>query len=85
MSFDANGDRPGYSGKEKKSNHACTCTSTELPYSLKFSRVRYFAVLPNSDQKQIFTGKIFVVKVPAMHCIHYELEISWEKIFAAIF
>ena len=29
-----------------------------LPYSLKFSRIKYFKVLPNSAQKQIFTDKI---------------------------
>ena len=45
--------------------------------------MKYF-VLPNSDQKQIFRDKVFVVKVPAMHCISYELEISWEKIFMAL-
>ena len=32
-----------------------------LPYSLKFWRIKYFAVLPNSAQKQIFVDKIFVV------------------------
>ena len=41
-----------------------------IPYSIK-----YFAVLPNSAQKQIFTN--FMVKLPATHCICYELEISW--------
>ena len=35
----------------------------DVPYSLKFSRIKYFAVLPNSAQKQIFTDKIFMVKV----------------------
>ena len=34
-------------------------------------------VLPNSAQKWI---NLFVVKLPAMHCSCYELEISWEKI-----
>ena len=29
-----------------------------VPYSLKFSRGKYFAFLPNSAQKQIFTNKI---------------------------
>ena len=33
----------------------------QLPYSLKFSRDKYFTVLPNSAEKQIFTDKIFVV------------------------
>ena len=46
--------------------------------------IKYFAVLPNSPKKQILTDKIFVFKVPAMHCICYKLEISWENIFAAI-
>ena len=55
-----------------------------LPYSLKFSRIKYFAVLPNSDQKQIFTNKIFVFWLPALHCICHKLEISWEKNFAAL-
>ena len=32
-----------------------------LPYSLKFSRIKYFVVLPNSAQKQISADKIFVV------------------------
>ena len=32
-----------------------------IPYSLKFSRIKYFAVLPNSAQNQIFADKIFVV------------------------
>ena len=32
-----------------------------IPYSLNFSRIKYFAVLPNSAQKQIFEDKIFVV------------------------
>ena len=34
----------------------------EIPYSLKFSRIKYFAVWLNSAQKQIFTDKIFVVE-----------------------
>ena len=33
-----------------------------IPYSLIFSRIKYFAVWLNSAQKQIFTDKIFVVK-----------------------
>ena len=33
-----------------------------LPYSLKFSRIKYFAVWLNSAQKQIFADKIFVVE-----------------------
>ena len=41
-------------------------------------------VLPNSTQKQIFTYKIFVVKLPAMHCICYELEMSREKTFVVM-
>ena len=60
------------------------CRSVELPYSLKFSRIKHFEVLPNSAQKQIFMDKIFVVMVPVMHYIYYELEISREKIFTAI-
>ena len=32
-----------------------------LPYSLKFSRVKYFAILSDSTQKQIFVDKIVVV------------------------
>ena len=35
---------------------------TTLPYSLKSSRIKYFAVWLNSAQKQIFTDKIFVVE-----------------------
>ena len=54
----------------------------KIPYSLK---LKYFVVLPNSAQKQIFTNIIFMVKVPAMYCISYELEISQIKIFTAIF
>ena len=56
----------------------------EIPYRLKFSRDKYFAVLPNSAQKQIFMDKIFVVKLPAVHCSCYEVEILREKIFAAM-
>ena len=55
-----------------------------IPCSLKYLRVKYFVVLPNSAQKQIFVDKIFVVQLPATPCIRYELEISWEKHFAAI-
>jgi hypothetical protein len=33
-----------------------------VPYSLKFSKIKYFAVWPNSAQKQIFADKIFVVE-----------------------
>ena len=33
-----------------------------IPYSLKFSRIKYFADWLNSAQKQIFTDKIFVVE-----------------------
>ena len=29
-------------------------------------------------------NELFVVMVPVMHCISYELEISWEKNFVAI-
>ena len=32
-----------------------------IPYSLKFSRIKYFADWLNSAQKQIFMDKIFVV------------------------
>ena len=52
--------------------------------SLKFLRGKYFAVLANSAQKQIFTDKIFVIKLPATHCSCYEAEISRDKIFAAM-
>ena len=38
------------------------CGSYEIPYSLKFSRIKYFAVWLNSAQKQIFADKIFVVE-----------------------
>ena len=55
-----------------------------LLYSLKFSRIKYFTVLPNSAQKRTFTDKNFVVIVPVMHYIFYELEISREKNFVAI-
>ena len=34
----------------------------QLPYSLKFSRIKYFVVWLNSAQKQIFADKIFVVE-----------------------
>ena len=34
---------------------------SDIPYSLKFSRIKYFAVLPNSAQKQFFVDKKFVV------------------------
>ena len=37
-----------------------------IPYSLIFSRGKYFMVLPNSAQK---TNIIFVVKLPATHSI----------------
>ena len=33
-----------------------------LPYSLKFSRIKYFVVWLNSVHKQIFADKIFVVE-----------------------
>ena len=33
-----------------------------VPYRLKFSKIKYFAVWLNSAQKQIFTDKIFVVE-----------------------
>ena len=36
--------------------------SVEIPYSLKFSRIKYFVVWLNSAQKQIFADKIFVVE-----------------------
>ena len=34
-------------------------TYYNIPYSLKFSRIKYFAVWLNSAQKQIFTDKNF--------------------------
>ena len=58
---------------------ACTCY---LPHSLKFLKGKYFAVMLNSAQKQIFADKIFVVKPPATPCIYYKLKISQENIFA---
>ena len=54
-----------------------------IPYSLKFSRDKYFVVQPKSAQKQLFTDKIFMIELPATPCICYKLEISWEKFFAA--
>ena len=44
----------------------------EIPYSLKFSGIKYFAVWLNSAQKQNFADKIFVVeresrKVPLIY------------------
>ena len=33
-----------------------------IPYSLKFSRIKYLVVWLNSAQKQIFADKIFVVE-----------------------
>ena len=40
-----------------------TCIHVQvIPYSLKFSRIKYFAGWLNSAQKQIFADKIFVVK-----------------------
>ena len=56
-----------------------------VPYSQKFSRGKHISMfLLNSAQKQIFTDKFFVVKLPAMHYSCYEPEISWEKFFVAI-
>ena len=34
----------------------------DIPYSLMFSKIKYFAVRLNSAQKQIFTDKFFVVE-----------------------
>ena len=34
----------------------------EVPYSIIFSRIKYFAVWLNSAQKQIFMDKIFMVE-----------------------
>ena len=36
--------------------------SVKVHYSLKFSKIKYFAVWLNSAQKQIFTDKIFVIE-----------------------
>ena len=55
---------------------------SRIPYNLKFSRIKYFMVLPN--QKQILTDKFFVVKVPVMNYICCKFEILQEKIFTAI-
>ena len=44
----------------------------KLPYSLKFSRIKYLADLPNPAQKQIFTDKIFVVE----SCINHAQPIT---------
>ena len=38
-----------------------------IPHSLKFSRIKYFADLPNSVQKQIFADKTFVVERISAH------------------
>ena len=40
----------------------------ELPYSLNFSKIKYFSFWLNSAQKQIFTNKIFVVDVECELC-----------------
>ena len=41
----------------------------QLPYSLKFSRIKYFVVWLSSAQKQIFADKIFVVERESVKCI----------------
>ena len=47
----------------------------EIPYSLKFSRIRYFADWPPSAQKQTFADKIiFVVERAYPHIM-----IAWAK------
>ena len=51
-----------------------------LTYSLKFLRIKHFALLPNSAQKQIFTDKSFVVYEASTHALH----LSW-KFAGAIF
>ena len=53
--------------------------------SLTFLRGKIiFPVLPSSAQKQFITDNIFMVYLPAMPCIHYELKISRENFFAAV-
>lgn len=47
-----------------------------IPYSLIFLRSKHFVILPNSAQKQIFTDKIFIVKLPTRHYCCYKLEVS---------
>ena len=76
LDFDANFNLFGIGGEILSLSH---CPMKKIPYSLKFSRGKYFAVLPNSAQKQIFMDKIFVVKLPATHYSYYEVEISREK------
>ena len=48
----------------------------ELPYSLKFSRIKYFVVWLNSAQKQIFADKIFVVERESRK-VHTYVRIVW--------
>ena len=64
--------------------HQCTLHYI-LPYSLNFSRDKYFVVLLNSAQKTNFMDKCSQFKLPTTSCIRYELEILWEKIFVAVF
>lgn len=40
-----------------------------IPFSLKFSRIKYFVVLPTSVQKQNFTDKIFMVDSCTNHAL----------------
>ena len=41
---------------------SATPMAPDVPYSLKFSRIKYFVVWLNSAQKQIFADTIFVVE-----------------------
>ena len=62
-------------------------TLYDVPYSLKFSRIKYFVVWLNSAQKQIFADKIFVVERESrkvhtyVYRIQQVLNFSRDKIF----
>ena len=73
-------------GGQNLKHKACDCgqPGLDVQYNLKFSQSKYFAGLPNCVQKQIFSDKIFVVQLPAMPHICYELDILWEKFFMAV-
>ena len=50
---------------EKNAHRGCglgTRLAQYIPYSLKFSRIKYFVVWLNSAQKHIFADKMFVVE-----------------------
>ena len=50
-----------YTAREPSFIKLCLVLILLLLYSLKFSRIKYFVVFPDSAQKQIFADKIFVV------------------------